>query len=54
MAVTGIVQVPGGAKPSYAQGYYARDNDAYLAWQEIAKERATFLAWLNEHVMNVT
>ncbi|HTC14293.1 MAG TPA: CoA-transferase [Steroidobacteraceae bacterium] len=43
--------VPGGAHPSYALGYYARDNSFYLAWDEIARERASFLAWMQRHVL---
>lgn len=45
--------VPGGAYPSYAQGYYPRDNRFYLAWDEIARERAAFTAWMERHVLGV-
>jgi glutaconate CoA-transferase, subunit A len=45
--------VPGGAHPSYAQGYYARDNAFYLAWDEISRDRATFTAWMERHVLGV-
>ena len=31
--------VPGGAFPSYAYGYYARDNPFYRAWDEISRDR---------------
>ena len=30
--VSYIAEVPGGSRPSYALGYYDRDNDYYLAW----------------------
>ena len=33
---------PGGAHPSYAQGYSERDNDFYVAWDAIARDRETF------------
>jgi glutaconate CoA-transferase subunit A len=49
--VTAVCPVPGGAHPSYAHGYYKRDNAAYKAWDEIARDRDTFKAWINEHVM---
>jgi glutaconate CoA-transferase subunit A len=49
--VGAIVLVPGGAHPSYAQGYYGRDNAFYKAWDPIARERETFLAWMDEHVI---
>ena len=47
-----IVAVRGGAYPSYAQGYYKRDNAFYIAWDKIARERETFLAWMKEHVLD--
>jgi len=50
-AVTAVAQVPGGAFPSYAQGYYKRSNAFYIAWDEIARDRDSFLAWIDEHVM---
>ncbi|HET6549135.1 MAG TPA: CoA transferase subunit A [Solirubrobacter sp.] len=44
--VTRVAEVPGGAKPSYAQDYYDRDNDAYKAWDPISRDREQFDAWL--------
>lgn len=49
--VTAICHVPGGAHPSYAQGYYARDNAYYKAWDAIARERDGFLAWMKTNVL---
>lgn len=49
--VTAVAVVPGGAFPSYAQGYYPRDNAFYIAWDKIARDRGTFLAWMQENVM---
>ncbi len=46
-----IVHVPGGAHPSYAHGYYDRDNAFYKEWDAIAKDRDGFRAWMEEHVM---
>ena len=46
-----VVQVPGGAFPSYAQGYYPRNNSFYKAWDEISRERETFIAWMKENVL---
>jgi glutaconate CoA-transferase, subunit A len=45
-AVTRVAVVPGGAAPSYAHGYYERDNDAYLAWDAVSRDRGAFEAWL--------
>src|SRR5437588_9723391 len=49
--VDAIVAVPGGAYPSYAQGYYKRDNAFYIAWDAIARERDGFLAWMKANVL---
>lgn len=47
-----VVLAVGGARPSYAHGYYGRDNTFYTAWDTIARDRETFLAWMHEHVIN--
>ena len=48
--VTAVSVVPGGAHPSYAAGYYERDNRFYVAWDDIARERERFQAWMGEYV----
>ncbi len=50
--VSAIIEVRGGAHPSYAHGYYNRDNAFYIAWDEISRDRATFQKWMQENVMN--
>ena len=50
--VAAVVHCPGGAYPSYAQGYYSRDNAFYRHWDAIARERDGFRAWMQEHVMD--
>ena len=49
--VTAIAEVPGGAFPSYAHGYYKRANAFYKAWDAIAKDRDTFRTWMRENVL---
>ena len=49
--IAAIAEVPGGAYPSYAHGYYPRDNAFYLAWDEIARSRESFTAWMQQHVL---
>jgi len=49
-AVTYVSRAPGGAHPSYAQGYSERDNDFYLAWDPISRDREAFGGWLGTHV----
>ncbi len=50
--VSAIAVVPGGAYPSYAQGYYARDNAFYIDWEPIARDRAGFLHWMKQNVLD--
>jgi glutaconate CoA-transferase subunit A len=50
--VSAIVEAPGGARPSYAHGYYGRDNAFYTAWDAIARDRDTFRAWIEENVLS--
>lgn len=49
--VTAIVEAPGGARPSYAHGYYSRDNAFYTAWDAIARDRDTFLRWIETNIL---
>jgi glutaconate CoA-transferase, subunit A len=45
-----VALAPGGTHPSYALGYSARDNDLYVAWDAISRDRGAFGRWLDEHV----
>ena len=45
--VSRVAEVPGGAKPSYAQDYYDRDNEAYRAWDDVSRDEAKFSDWLD-------
>jgi glutaconate CoA-transferase subunit A len=53
IAVDAVVHEPYGAHPSYAQGYYDRDNDFYLAWDELSRDQVATEAWLEEWVHGV-
>jgi len=48
--VDAVVVCPRGANPSYAQGYYDRDNRFYLEWDRISRDPQTLAAWLDEWV----
>jgi glutaconate CoA-transferase subunit A len=50
--INAIVEVPGGALPSYAHGYYRRDNAFYTSWDAISRNREAFLRWMQEHVLD--
>jgi glutaconate CoA-transferase subunit A len=49
--VDAVAEAPRGAHPSYAHGYYDRDNEFYVAWDEISRDRETFAAWMRRHVL---
>ena len=51
--VTAVAHVPLGAYPSYVQGYYERDNTFYLAWDGIARDRASFGTWVERYIRGV-
>jgi glutaconate CoA-transferase, subunit A len=50
--ITAIAVVPGGAYPSYAQGYYRRANSFYTHWDEISRDRDRFRTWISAHVLS--
>jgi glutaconate CoA-transferase subunit A len=52
--VDAVAPAPGGARPSYAHGYYERDNDFYVAWDATSRDRDRFEAWLDEHVLRTS
>ena len=53
MIVDAVVVEPWGCHPSYAQGYYDRDNDFYVAWEDISRDAAKLQAYLEEFVYGV-
>jgi glutaconate CoA-transferase subunit A len=52
--VQAVVHEPWGCHPSFAQGYYDRDNDFYVAWREISQDPAKLDAWLAEWVYGLS
>jgi glutaconate CoA-transferase, subunit A len=48
--VSAVAAVPGGARPSYAHGYYQRDNRYYREWDAISRDREAFQDWLDRDV----
>jgi glutaconate CoA-transferase subunit A len=48
--VDALVLEPRGAHPSYLQGYWDRDNEAYLEWDRLSRDQAQTEAWLAEWV----
>ena len=50
MIVSAVVHEPFGCHPSFAQGFYDRDNDFYVRWREISQNEALFTKYLEEWV----
>ena len=51
-AITAVSPAPGGAHPSYAHGFYDRDNAFYARWDEISRDRTRFQEWMQRHVLD--
>ena len=49
--LSAVAVVKHGAFPSYTHGYYPRSNTFYQQWDGISKNRDTFLAWIDKHIM---
>ena len=47
---TAVAEAPRGAHPSYAHGYYDRDNGFYQRWDAISSDRDSFRSWMEENV----
>jgi glutaconate CoA-transferase subunit A len=52
--ITAVAVASGGAHPSYAHGYYERDNVFYLRWDEISRDRDRFREWMRRHVLEAS
>ena len=48
--IDAVALAPRGAHPSYAHGYYDRDNEFYVRWADVSRDRDTFTAWIDRHV----
>ena len=53
MIVSAVVHEPFGCHPSFAQGFYDRDNDFYVRWREISHDEKLFNRYLEEWVYGV-
>jgi glutaconate CoA-transferase subunit A len=54
LVVDAVVEEPFACHPSFAQGYYDRDNAFYLGWDAIARDPAALDAWLREWVYDLS
>jgi glutaconate CoA-transferase subunit A len=53
LIVDAVVVEPWGAHPSYAQGYYDRDNDFYISWEKISRDPVGLSRYLDDYVYGV-
>ncbi len=53
IVVSAVCHVPFACHPSYAQGYYDRDNEFYLAWDKISESAEATRQYLDEWVYGV-
>ena len=53
LVVDAVVVEPWGAHPSYAQGFYDRDNEFYVAWEAISRDPDRLARYLDEYVYGV-
>jgi glutaconate CoA-transferase subunit A len=51
--VSAVCHAPYACHPSYAQGYYDRDNEFYMQWDKISESHASVKSWLDEWVFGV-
>ena len=53
IVVTAVCHVPFACHPSYAQGYYDRDNEFYLAWDKVSESADATKEYLDKWVYGV-
>jgi glutaconate CoA-transferase subunit A len=53
IVVSAVCHVPYACHPSYAQGYYDRDNEFYLAWDKISESAEATRQFLDEWIYSV-
>jgi glutaconate CoA-transferase subunit A len=53
IVVSAVCHVPYACHPSYAQGYYDRDNEFYLGWDKISESAEATKQYLDDWVYGV-
>jgi len=53
IVVSAVCHVPYACHPSYAQGYYDRDNEFYLAWDKVSESHEVTKDYLDKWVYGV-
>ena len=52
--VSAVCHIPFACHPSYAQGYYDRDNEFYLQWDKLSESNESVKSWLDEWVYGLS
>jgi glutaconate CoA-transferase subunit A len=50
--IDAVAEAPGGSQPSYSLGITERDNDFYVKWDQISRDREAFVEWMTSHVLD--
>lgn len=53
LIVSAVVHDPWGAHPSYAQGFYDRDNEFYISWDRISRDKSSTEQYLDEWIYGI-
>jgi glutaconate CoA-transferase subunit A len=52
--VAAVCEVPFGAHPAYVEGFYGRDDAAYVEWDRLARSPERLSAWLDAEIRGVS
>lgn len=52
--VAAVSEVPWGAYPAYVDGVYGRDDEAYFAWDELARDSRRLADWIDSEIRQVS
>src|SRR5204862_3695919 len=52
--VSSVSEVKWGAHPSYVDGFYSRDDDAYAEWDKLSRQPEQLTAWIDKNVRGVS
>jgi glutaconate CoA-transferase, subunit A len=52
--VAAVCEIPWGAHPSYVDGFYGRDDEAYTGWDSLARDADRLGAWIDAEIHGVS
>jgi glutaconate CoA-transferase subunit A len=51
--VTAVCEVPWGAYPSYVEGHYGRDDEAYSDWDKLSRDPVELQRWIDGSIRSM-